>query len=259
MTMNDKVPEYIYGINAVATLLDINAGNRKIHEVIISENKSKKKRIEKIAALARGKNIKVIMAREKDFKDMTEGDKSAQNVIAKVSEYNTGDIYHYLKNNIRPCSKLVMLDGVTDIGNFSSILRNCFAFGCDGVILSKKRSAALNRRVSRLSAGALEGLKIFRVTNLDRTIKSLKEAGFWIYGASHESSENIKDIKDTEFTSPLVLVMGSEDKGMSRIVSGDCDVLFSIRMSGKMESLNVSVASGIILYYIQEEYERAKN
>jgi 23S rRNA (guanosine2251-2'-O)-methyltransferase len=257
--MSDKNPEYIYGINAVTTLLDINAGNRKIHEVIISENKRKKKRIEKIARLAGEKNIKVVIAGEKDFRDITGGDKSAQNVIAWVSDYNTGDIYHYLKNNMRADSKLVMLDGVTDIGNFSSILRNCFAFGCDGIILSRKRSAALNRRVSRLSAGALEGLKIFRVTNLARAIESLKEAGFWIYGTSSERAENVKDMKDTEFTSPLVLVMGSEDRGISRIVSGDCDVLFSIRMSGRMESLNVSAASGIILYYIQEKYERVKN
>jgi len=257
--MNNKIPEYIYGINAVTALLDINAGKRKIYEVIISESKRKKKRIEKIERLAAGKNIKVEIAGERDFENITGGDRSAQNVIARVSEYNPGDIYHYLESEMRADSKLVILDGVTDIGNFSSILRNCFAFGCDGVILPRKRSAALNRSVSRLSAGALEGVKIFRVINLARTIKSLKAAGFWVYGTSPEIGKGIRDIKDAEFTFPLVLIMGSEDKGMSRIVSDNCDVLFSIRMSGGMESLNVSVASGIILYYIQEKYERVKN
>jgi len=253
-TKNNQEFEYIYGINAIIMLLEINAGHRKIYEIIISDRRKQDKRIQKILKLASEKEIKVKIAGEQDFKSFAGEEKSIQNIIARVSSYNTGDLDHYLENNIHPGLRLMMLDGITDIGNFGSIIRNCHSFGFDGIILAKKRSVALNRKVSNISAGALEGISIFRVINLTRTIKKLKTAGLWIYGTTLEKDKSVQDVNGTDFILPLVLVMGSEDKGMSRIVTNSCDVLVSIRLSGRMQSLNVSVASGIILYHIQEKH-----
>jgi len=257
-TNNNQDYEYIYGINAITMLLDINAGHRKIYKIIISDRRKQDKRIQKIFRLASKKEIEVKIAGEKDFKSFAGEEKSIQNIIARVSAYNTGDLDHYLENNIRPGLRLMILDGITDIGNFGSIIRNCRSFGFDGIILGKKRSVALNRKVSNISAGALEGISIFRVTNLTRTINKLKTAGLWIYGTTLEKSKDVRDVKDTDFILPLALVMGSEDKGMSRIVADNCDVLVSIRLTGRMQSLNVSVASGIILYHIQEKHRGDK-
>jgi 23S rRNA (guanosine2251-2'-O)-methyltransferase len=145
------------------------------------------------------------------------------------------------------------------MGNFGSIIRNCRAFGFTGIIISKKRSVTLNRKVSKISAGALEGVSIFRVPNLAMTIKKLKSAGFWIYGTTLEKDTKVQGLGETDFVFPMALVMGSEDRGMSRIVAENCDVLVSIDLTGRMQSLNVSVASGIILHHIQEKYREEKN
>ncbi len=257
-TNNNQSLEYIYGINAITTLLEINAGHRKIYEIIISDRRKQDRRIQKIFKLASKKELKVIIAGEQDFKRLAGEEKSIQNIIARVSAYNPGDMDHYLENNIHPGSRLMILDGITDIGNFGSIIRNCRAFGFDGIILPKKRSVSLNRKVSKISAGALEGISIFMVTNLTRAIKKLKAAGFWIYGTTLERDKKVLDIADTDFVFPLALVMGSEDKGISRIVTDNCDVLVSVCLTGKMQSLTVSVASGIILYYLQEKHAGEK-
>jgi len=258
MENNNQSLEHIYGINAITTLLEINAGHRKIYEIIISDRRKQDKRIKNILQLASKREIKVRITGEKDLKSLAGEEKSIQNIIARVSAYNTGDLDHYIENNVHTGSRLMILDGITDIGNFGSIIRNCRAFGFDGIILPKKRSVSLNRKVSKISAGALEGTSIFMVTNLTRAIKKLKTAGFWIYGTTLEKDKKIRDIADTDFVFPLALVMGSEDKGMSRIVTDNCDVLISIRLTGRMQSLNVSVASGIILYYLQEKHKGEK-
>jgi len=255
---NDQSLEYIYGINAITTLLEMNAGHRKIYEIIISDRRKQDKRIKNILQLASKKKIKIRMAGEQDFRSLAGEEKSIQNIIAGVSAYNTGDLDHYLENNIRPGSRLMILDGITDIGNFGSIIRNCRAFGFDGIILPRKRSVSLNRKVSKISAGALEGISIFMATNLTMAIKKLKTAGFWVYGTTLEKNEKVRGIADTDFVFPLALVMGSEDKGMSRIVTDNCDVLVSICLTGGMQSLNVSVASGIILHHLQEKHKGEK-
>ena len=253
MEINDNRDfEYIYGINTITTLLEINAGHRKIYEIIISDGRKQDMRIKKILQLASKEKINVMAANEKDFKKFTQEDRNNQNIVARVSGYSPGDLDQYLENDIRTDSRLMILDGITDIGNFGSIIRNCHAFGFDGIILARDRSVQLNRKVSKISAGALEGIRIFRVVNLARTIKKLKSAGLWIYGTTLEKNRIVQDMADTDFVLPLALVMGSEDKGMSRIIANNCDVLVSINLTGRMQSLNVSVASGIILHYIQE-------
>jgi 23S rRNA (guanosine2251-2'-O)-methyltransferase len=250
--------ELLFGINAITTLLEVNSGHRRIYSITISEARKADNRIEKIKNLAKKNNVKVSIVSPADFKDKAPEAEKTQNIMAEVSVYNPSDLDNFLKSHLKPGTRLIILDQVTDVGNFGSIIRNCRAFGFDGIIISKKRSVTLGSRVSAVSAGALEGVKIFRVTNLAMTIKKLKEKGLWIYGTTLDETKQVQDLELTDFTFPMALVLGSEDKGMSRLVTDSCDVLTSINLTGNMESLNVSVASGIILYHIQEKYREAK-
>ena len=189
-----------------------------------------------------------------DFLRLASSEEGSQNIMAEVSPYNPSELDHFLTHCLRPGSRMIIMDQVTDVGNFGSIIRNCRAFGFEGIIIAKKRSVPLGSGVSRISAGALEGVTIFKVPNLAMTIRKLKSSGFWIYGTTLEEGEKVRDLEHTEFSFPMALVLGSEHRGMSRIVTENCDVLISIRLTGNMQSLNVSVASGIILYHIQQKY-----
>lgn len=248
--------EFIYGINSIESLFKVNAGNRKIKRLFISSDIRTDKRVESIKKKAEARGIVSDIIDNKDFKNIfktcTEDVdiSKKQNLLAEVSPYNYSDLDHFLRKDLKDNTVLVMLDGVTDVGNFGSILRNCSAFGADGVILSRHRSVTVSNRVSRISAGALEEVRLFLVKNLNSTIKVLKEKGLWVYGSSLKK-EIARPIIEVDFNKPLVLVMGSEQKGITRLVEKNCDVLVRIPQSGKMQSLNVSVASGILLFSIQ--------
>ena len=182
----------------------------------------------------------------------TEEISSAQGIIANVSSYNYHDLDLDLKERLLLSKKniLVMLDNITDVGNFGAILRNCSAFGVDGVIISKNRSVEVSQRVSKISAGALEEIKVYNVTNIINTIQKLKRHDFWIYGTSLGQNAEIKPADSLDYFFPLAVVFGSEGKGIGKLVEQNCDFLVKIEMPGSMQSLNVSTSSGIMLYLI---------
>ena len=254
-----KDSEYLYGINTINTLLKVNTGNRKIFEIIISAGRRKDKRIKDITNLAQKRAVPVKVIEDRDLKDISVQEYNLQGIMARVSSYNSSNLDDYLEKEAGTDSRLIILDGVTDVGNFGSIIRNCYAFGFDGIIIGKNRSVQLNRKVSGISAGALEGTRIFKVPNIVQTIKKLKTAQFWIYGTTLTEDPHRKVLEKTDFTFPMALVMGSEDRGMSRLASENCDIMVSIKLTGKMQSLNVSVASGIILHHIQEKFIGVKS
>ncbi len=245
--------EYLYGINPVYSLLTRNAGSRKIYEIILNKKRKSNLRIKNIIEKAVSKNIKVSELESGKFNEISNGDVYAQGIYARVSNYNYCNLEHYLNRSVNKNSKLLILDGVTDVGNFGSIIRNCCAFNFEGIVIQKRRSVALNERISKISAGTLEEVKIFKVTNIVRTLKELKNKGFWIYGTTLDITQEVKYISDVDFTLPIAVVFGSEDKGISRLVSKNCDFMVTVNLSGKIQSLNVSTASGIILYTIQEK------
>lgn len=255
--MNEnKNSEYLFGINPVYSAVMKNSGRRKIYGIIISRSK-KGPRIQKIISEAKKRNIKISEDGQdeflKKFRVQEEAFKS-QGVCAIVSPYNYYDLEEYLANKeMNAASRLAILDGVTDMGNFGSIVRNCSAFGFEGIIIGKRRSVALNRDVSKISAGALEEVKIFKVINIVNTIRELKKHRFWIYGTTLDTGSGAKYLNDIDFEFPLAAVLGSEDKGIGRLVEKNCDELVSIRQTGGMQSLNVSVASGILFHAIQEK------
>ncbi len=251
-----SIYEYLSGINSIFSLLTKNEGRRKIYEIILNRNRKKGLKIQNIITEARNKNIRIIELEPARFSSLSSENVNSQGICARVSPYNYCDLGQYLSEETLGKGRLVILDGVTDVGNFGSIIRNCSAFNFKGIIIPKRRSAAVNEKVSSISAGALEEIKVFRVVNIVRTIKKLKDRGFWIYGTTLNIAGDAEYLDEVDFTLPLALVLGSEDKGISRLAGANCDVMITIRLSGSMQSLNVSVASGIILYRIQEQIER---
>jgi 23S rRNA (guanosine2251-2'-O)-methyltransferase len=140
---------------------------------------------------------------------------------------------------------LLILDGVTDPHNLGACLRVADGAGADAILVPKDRSAQLNTTVSKVASGAAETMPFVAVTNLARAMRELQEAGVWLIGTADDSEKTIYDI---DFTGPVAIVMGAEGEGMRRLTRETCDELVSIPMLGGVESLNVSVASGVCLY-----------
>ena len=142
---------------------------------------------------------------------------------------------------------LICLDGITDPHNVGAIIRSAEAFGCSGVILPQRRSAGITGTVSKVAAGALENLHISRVINLNRSLQLLKDEGFLVVGLSEKANETIYKFNEK---TPIVLVIGSENKGISLITQKYCDYLLKIPLNGKTSSLNASVAAGVCISYL---------
>lgn len=174
-----------------------------------------------------------------------------QGIVAKIPEFKTYSLTEGLetiKKDKLPL--LVMIDGLSDPHNLGAILRNADATAVDGVIISKHRSVSVNATVAKVAAGALENVKIIEVVNLTQTIKKLKNAGYWVVGSALDDSI---DYRLVDYRMPLVLVIGSEGKGISQLVKENCDYLVQIPMHGIVNSLNAAVASGILLYEISNQ------
>ena len=140
---------------------------------------------------------------------------------------------------------VVVLDGVEDPHNLGAIIRTAHAAGAGGIIIPERRAASLTDVVAKAAAGALEHLPVVRVTNVNRTLEDLKQRGFWIYGLDERGDQ---DYADVDYSAPTVLVLGGEGKGLHEQVRKHCDVLVRIPMAGRISSLNVSVAAGVVLF-----------
>ena len=139
---------------------------------------------------------------------------------------------------------IVACDGIEDPHNLGAIIRTAEAAGVHGIIIPKRRSVSVNYTVGKTSAGALEYIKIARVPNLASTLEDLKKRGLWVYGADMDG----EDVKRVDTSGAAVLVIGSEGSGISRIVREKCDFIISLKMKGKINSLNASVAGGVLMY-----------
>ncbi len=255
--------EFLYGINTIFSLLNTNSGRRKIFEIILNSGKLNSLRLQEIISKAKQKNIKISELESKEFAGFAaerfypEEIDGTQGVIGHVSNYSFKDFEHIIVKNLNDGSVFVILDEITDVGNFGAILRNCSAFNIDGVIISKNRSVEVNRRVSKISSGALEEINLFKVTNISRAIEELKKKGFWIYGTTLQSKPAVKLAHQIDFTFPMAIVLGSEDKGIGRLIEEKCDIMVRIDTPGAMQSLNVATATGIMLYIIKQNQKTA--
>ncbi len=199
----------------------------------------------RIASKKRG--IKCSEVKNERFISIT-SNPNAQGVAAAKSSlkyYSVEEIISNSKKSKYPL--IVILDSIQDPHNAGAILRTAECAGAHGIIITKHNSASINQTVVKTSAGATEHLKISIVTNLSQSLRLLKESGFWIAGSSLENS---KSYTDFDYKIPIALIVGNEEKGIRRLTSENCDFLVKIPMKGNIQSLNVSVATGILLFEI---------
>ncbi len=141
---------------------------------------------------------------------------------------------------------IIICDEIEDPHNLGAIIRTAEAAGAHGIIIPKRRSASLNVTVAKTSCGALEYMRVARVTNISNEIEALKEKGVWVFGADMDG----EDYSRTDFDIPCAIVIGNEGKGIGRLVAKKCDAIISLPMKGKINSLNASVAAGILMYAV---------
>jgi len=200
-----------------------------------------------IRVAAKKKGIKVNQVPLDKFKQITQS-KVAQGVAAFKSEqkfYELHNIISEAKKSEYPL--LLILDSIQDTHNVGAILRSADCSGVNGVIITKHNSAPINETVVKTSAGASEHAKIAQVNNLAQTIDELKQIGFWIIGSYLEGA---KDYTTVDYKIPIALIVGNEETGIRKLTADKCDHLVRIPMKGKIQSLNVSVATGILLFEI---------
>lgn len=235
---------YIYGRNAVIEALK----RKKVDKIYAMSGLTGS--IGKIYAMARDEKIVVVEADKKKLHEMV-GDVNHQGVVALSSEfeYSTVDEIIEFAKSKNESIKLIMLDEIEDPYNFGAIARSAEAFGFHGIIIPKRRSVLVNEAVHKSSAGAIESVKVAVVTNLSQTIEKLKEKEIWIYGATMEGEEIYRE----NLLGNICIVIGNEGKGLGHAVAKNCDELISIPMLGSINSLNASVAAGIILYEVTRQ------
>ena len=167
-----------------------------------------------------------------------------QGYLAEVKDFKMSNVDEMIKDKN---GLIVMLDGLEDVHNLGAIIRTCDCAGVDGVIYKEHNSVKVNDTVAKVASGALEYVKVAEVTNLVNTIKKLKEKGYWIVGADGNCDTLYTDLK---YDFNTVLIIGSEGKGISRLVKQECDYIVKLPMVGHVTSLNASVAAGILIYNI---------
>ena len=236
-------PAIIYGVSPVYELL--RANSRKIEKIYAAEG-AQERRLAEILKLARENNIRTRKVSRDELNKIAGDGANHQGVIAFTAsaEYENAD---KLLEEI--CAKenslTVILDGIEDPRNLGAILRTAECAGVDGVFIPEHRAAHLTETVVKTSAGATEHLKIAKATNLNRLIEQLKENRIWTIGTSADAK---MDYADWDWKTPSALVLGSEGKGLHRLTAEKCDILVKIPLLGNIESLNVSVAAGVILF-----------
>lgn len=235
----------VYGIHAVSALL--NNPLRKATRLYIQEDRQNPK-ITQLLEKAQKNHLKIEFLTSKDIQKRFP-EFVHQGIIASAKplpEYHEKDLLSLLESIEQPLSILI-LDGVTDPHNLGACLRTADAAGVHAVIIPKDKSASITPTVSKVASGATESIPLIRVTNLSRCMELLKEKGIWIYGAAGEADSSLYQI---DFTGHTALVLGAEGDGLRRLTREHCDGLFSIPMLGSVDSLNVSVATGVALYEI---------
>jgi len=237
----------IFGVLPVLEAL--RAENRRIEKIIVAEG-AHEKRLAEILSLARKNGVPFQKTAKENLSKLVENGANHQGVTAYIASADyypsgklLGEIYQKLETAEKPL--IVILDGVEDPRNLGAILRAVECAGADGVFIPERRAVGLTETVAKSSAGATEYVKVAKVTNLNRLIDELKEHNIWVIGASGEAET---DYTDWDWRVPCALILGSEGKGLHRLTAEKCDALVKIPMRGRIESLNVSVAAGVMLF-----------
>ncbi len=223
---------YIYGKNVAKQMIE---DHLKIKKAFIYKNLKDQEMILEL----KNTNIPIQYLEKYELDKMVDG--NHQGIILSVPDYQYASIDEIISD---PRDFIVILDHIEDPHNFGAIIRTCEAAGVSGIVIPKDRSVEVNSTVIKVSTGAINHVKITQVPNLVRTIELLKKEGYWIIGTDMEGTS----YKEIDYTGKIAIVIGNEGFGMSRIVEKSCDFIASIPMRGTTNSLNASVATGIMIF-----------
>ena len=242
--------DQVEGRNAVLELLE---SNKDINKIYVAKGE-KHGSINKIIAMAKNKKIVIVEKDRRQLNEMAQTN-NHQGVIAIVPPFEYCEIEDILDEakKVNQDPFVLILDGIEDPHNLGAIIRTAETAGVHGVIIPKRRAAAVNSTVSKVSAGAAEYMKVARVNNITDAIQKLKEAGLWICGTDMETNTYYYN---QDLTGPLGIVIGSEGNGMGNKVKNNCDFIVKIPMLGKITSLNASVSAGIVVYEAVKQRNR---
>ena len=240
---NERIfDDQVEGRNSVLELLE---SGKDINKIFVTRGE-KHGSINKIIAKAKDRGIIIVEKDKKQMQEMAQNE-NYQGVIAIVPPFEYCEIEDILEEAKKKSEDpfVLILDGIEDPHNLGSIIRTAETAGVHGIIIPKRRAACVNSTVNKVSAGAVQYMKIARVTNISDSIQKLKEAGLWICGTDINTATlyNKQDLKG-----PLGIVIGNEGSGISEKVKKNCDFLIKIPMKGKVNSLNASVSTGIVIY-----------
>jgi 23S rRNA (guanosine2251-2'-O)-methyltransferase len=227
----------VYGINAVKGVI----GARPVDYVLVTQDR-RSPRVGDIIGACRAAGVQVRFAPRQAL-DRTAGTTEHQDVVAVCSAKKYDNLETLATSAERPL--IVVLDGVEDPGNLGAIVRTGVGAGAAGIVIPERRAAGLSAAVARAAAGALEHAKVARVTNLVRTLVELKKQNVWVYGFEAQAEKSYLDL---DYSGACAVVLGGEGRGLHRLVREACDELAHIPLAGPVQSLNVSVAAGVVLY-----------
>lgn len=229
--------QYLYGKNVVKQLLYDKSDIQKLYLAI------KDSQIEQLAL----KNHLKIERVDKAFLDKVCKSTNHQGVAVLKDEYKEYTVEQIVESAKGHNGLIVMLDELNDPHNLGAILRTCDCVGADGVIIKKNNAVGLNSTVAKVSVGAIDTVKVASVTNLTKTIDYLKKQGYWVYGTGFEKAI---DYREPDYDHNVVVVIGNEGKGITRLVKDNCDYIVKLPMVGKISSLNASCATAVLLYEV---------
>lgn len=219
----------VYGKNVAKEVIE----KENIKKAYISKNFNNKEIIDKL----RENKVQIKFMDRNIMDKMEKG--NHQGIILEIEDYEYTSLDEIEKEDV-----IIMLDHLEDPHNFGAIIRTVEAAGFKSIIIPKDRSVEVNQTVMKTSVGTIENIKIAKVGNLVNTIKELKEKGYWVIGTDMDGN----DYKTIDYTGKIVIIIGNEGKGMSRLIKENCDFIASIPMRGKVNSLNASVAAALIIY-----------
>ena len=245
--------DYLYGINPIKEAL---RGRRRPVELFVDE-KAGGKRIEEVLVLAKDCEVPVRQRRRQDL-DRLAGLPHHQGVVMSVEPFPYTELEDLLSawQASGQDGFFLLLDGITDPHNLGAILRNADAAGCQGVVITRDRSCGITNVVDKASAGAVEHLAVCQVTNLARTIETLKKSGFWVYGLA--AGEGAQPLFSSSLSGHLALIIGGEGEGLRQRTRQLCDGLLEIPMSGGVASMNAASASAVALFEVVRQKAAAK-
>ncbi|NJK72106.1 MAG: 23S rRNA (guanosine(2251)-2'-O)-methyltransferase RlmB [Synechococcaceae cyanobacterium SM2_3_60] len=240
-------PELIYGRHTVWAALE---AGRDLNRVWLSSQLRYHPKFFALLSEAKQRGAVIDEVNPKQLDYLTEN-ANHQGIVAQTAPYSYVDLDQLIKDALAtPHPVILVADSIQDPQNLGAMIRTAEAMGAQGMVIPQRRAAGITGTVQRVAAGALEHFAVSRAVNLNRAVETLKEAGFWVYGAAVQGDQMLHQVS---FNGPIAIVIGAEGKGISLMTQKHCDLLLRIPLAGKTQSLNAGIATGMFLYEINRQ------